>query len=39
LLGSERFIIGRRDVFKVPTKTEIKKTNPPMVPLFGVPEA
>jgi hypothetical protein len=36
LLGLERFIIDRRDVFKVPTETEIKKTNPPMVPLFGV---
>ena len=39
LLGLERFVIGQRDVFQVPTETEIKKTNPPMVPLFGVPAA
>jgi len=39
LLGLERFIIDQRDVFQVPTETEIKKTNPPMVPLFGVPAA
>ena len=24
---------------QVPTETEIQKTNPPMVPLFGVPAA
>jgi hypothetical protein len=39
LLGLERCIIDQRDVFEVPTETEIKKTNPPMVPLFGVPAA
>jgi hypothetical protein len=39
LLGLERFIIDQRDVFQIPTETEIKKTNPPMLPLFGVPAA
>lgn len=39
LLGLERFIIDQRVVFQVPTETEIKNTNPPMVRLFGVPAA
>ena len=39
LLGLERFIIDQRDLFQVPTEAEIKTTNPPMVPLFGVPAA
>ena len=39
LLGLERFVIEQRDVFRVPTESEIKKKNPPMVPLFGVPAA
>jgi len=37
LLGLERFIIARRDKLRVPAEAEIKKSNPPMVPLFGAP--
>ncbi len=38
LLGMEKFII-RDPVFKTPAEAELKKTNPPMVKLFGLPQA
>ena len=38
LLGMEKFILKDK-TFKTPSEKEIKKTNPPSVPLFGLPSA
>ena len=39
LLGMEQFILEARDVFQVPTESEIRKKNPAVVPLFGLSSA